>query len=370
MSRAQPHMLLIALFVLLVSGPARAGEGPSPPSGETPPGDQEEPAPAPKLLLKGFGNIDVQWRGDDNPASFALGELDFFTTSELTDDLSILAEIVFEPPDSDEPVVDVERYQIKYSPSDAFSIALGRMHTALGYWNQTYHHGAWFQTTAFRPLVYKFEDEGGPLPVHEVGLQVSGTAPLRGLRLEYNLSVSNGRGITHADVQTFRDSNRSKAVNLWVGAAPRAVRGLKLGGVVRFDKIPSDPGRPERGGELEERILGGFAAYVHRRAELLAEILQVRHEDSARGRAYDTLGLYAQGGWRFGRFEPYYRFDRLDYGAGDPFYGPEAAGLRMHTFGLRIDPWAWAAIKLELSRHERDLGPSFAGAAAQVAFTF
>jgi hypothetical protein len=52
------------------------------------------------------------------------------------------------------------------------------MHTPLGYWNQYYHHGAWFQATATRPEMYLFEDDGGILPVHEIGIEASGTAGL------------------------------------------------------------------------------------------------------------------------------------------------------------------------------------------------
>ena len=94
---------------------------------------------------------------------------------QITYDLP-LAEIVFEfEEDDNEAVLDPERIQVRWAPSTLFSLTAGRMHTPLGYWNETFHHGTWFQTTAARPLLYEFEDDGGILPVHMVGLQAAAT---------------------------------------------------------------------------------------------------------------------------------------------------------------------------------------------------
>ena len=69
-----------------------------------------------------------------------------------------------------------------------------------------------------------------------------------------------------------------------------------------------------------------------------------------------------------GVFKPYYRFEGLDGGAGDPYY-PSRRPSTAHA-GLRVDPWAAAAVKLELSHDLPDPGPSFSAAALQVAVTF
>jgi len=361
--------LLALSFVCLATAPtaALAQESASLPPGHATPADE---SPTPKLQIRGFGNIDFLHHGDGTPNNFAVGELDFFTTSQLSEDVSVLAEVVFEPGDNDEPLIDIERYQIKYSPSDLFNVAFGRMHSALGYWNQTFHHGAWFQTTAFRPEIYHFEDEGGVLPVHEVGVQVSGTKALGVPQLEYNVSVTNGRGIVRTEVETFRDSNPAKAVNLWLGLTPRPRAGLKLGGALRFDMIPPNPANEARKHELKERIVSGFLAFERGRQELLAEVIRMRHEDAPNARTYTTLGYYVQAAYRFGRLKPYYRFDSVDHGAGDPFYGGGDDDIRRHTLGLRADPWIWVCIKLEFSHNDPAPGESFGAGALQVAFTF
>ncbi|HET7291503.1 MAG TPA: hypothetical protein VFM88_03670 [Vicinamibacteria bacterium] len=334
--------------------------------------EPQEPQAAPRLVIKGFGDIDYRYTGgdgEDTPNTFSLGQLDIFMTSELSDSLSVLAEVVVESEENEEAIVDVERYQIKYSASDWLNVVLGRMHTALGHWNQTYHHGTWFQTTALRPEVYRFEDEGGVLPIHEVGLQVLGTRPVGGVLLEYNLSLTNGRGRNREEIVVTQDHNASKALNLWLGLKPSALPGLRFGGVVRFDQIPEDLQGSGRA-ELSEVILGGFATYERAGVEALFELIRVEHEDEAAAVRYDTTGYYVQAAYGLGRFKPYYRFDSLEVADGDPFYRQDTTDIRKHTVGLRVDPWTWAALKAELSFEDPDPGEKVNGVALQAAFTF
>jgi hypothetical protein len=326
--------------------------------------------PPPKLVVKGFGNVDYRYEFDGHDSDeFSLGQLDLFVTSALSDNLTFVAEIVFEPGD-EEKVVDVERYQITYSHSDLFNVALGRMHTMLGHWNHAYHHGTWFQTTAFRPEVYRFEDEGGVLPVHELGLRLFGSRAFSLGRIEYSGSLSNGRGPVASRFENFRDFGEGKAGTLWLAASPAFVPGLKIGGVVRQDRVPPNEADPARAVSMRERIVGTFTSYQHARSEVLGEVLLLIHrEDAGAGREFRTSGFYVQASHRFGRLTPYYRFEGLDRGAGDPYY-PSSDDVRRHIAGLRVDPWSSAAVKLELSRDLPDPGPHFSAVTLQVAFTF
>lgn len=160
--------------------------------------------------------------------------------------------------DENQLAVDVDRAQIRYAPSDRFSISAGRMHTPLGYWNQTFHHGAWFQTTAERLQMYLFEDDGGILPVHEIGLQAAGTIPSQALAFKYSVSLANGRGRIPDDVTNVA-----------------ALAGFEVGGDAWLDTIPSDPDVVGRESEIRKRILGGHVAYVRSNVELLAELSEI-----------------------------------------------------------------------------------------------
>ena len=335
------------------------------------PEDAAEEKPAPRTVFRGFGNLD--FRVGDQATAFSLGQVSLFVTSELTDGLSMLAELVFER-EEEAASFEVERFQIQYAHSDRLRIAVGRMHTPLGYWNQTFHHGTWFQTTVERPLVYRFEDEGGVLPVHEVGLQVAGRLGLGSqLRLDYSLSTSNGRGPEPAVVQNVADPGGTKSVNVWLGLRPARQPNLMAGGVLRLDKIPAISDRPQSQGRLDERIVGGFAAYRTARTELLAEYLEVRHTESG-GRYYETRGVYVQASRAFRRLRPYYRFDRLESDPADPFYSlspaRQAPTLRVHTAGLHLAPTPWLAIKLEANATARQSGDDQLGLVIQAAVTF
>jgi len=365
---AGPVGVVALLVVLAVPGEAQVQpESPSPHEDAA----LEELSPSPRLLLRGFGNLDYRYEDGDLPNTFVLGQLDLFMTSELSDNLSVLAEIVFEGKEGrEERIIDVERYQLKYAPRDAFNLALGRMHTVLGYWNQTYHHGVWFQTTAFRPDVYKFEDEDGVLPIHEVGLRVFGSESFRGLRLHYAASVANGRAADSREVLTVQDANEHKAVSLWLGLSPKSVPGLQFGGIFHDDRIPPDPARAKRQNDLGERIWGGFLAYQNAPLEIISEAFDIRHEDQVTLEVFQTTGLYAQAAYALGKFKPYYRFDRVNGAAADPYYPDSLRDSCKHTLGVRIDPSSRLTLKLDLSHDRPQPGASINAAAVQVAVTF
>ena len=81
-----------------------------------------------------------------------------------------------------------------YRFNDYFSVSGGRFHTAIGYYNTAYHHGNWLSTAEGRPIMYLFEDSGGVLPVHTVGVTMTGLIPQTGrLGLHWVAEMGNGR---------------------------------------------------------------------------------------------------------------------------------------------------------------------------------
>jgi hypothetical protein len=127
--------------------------------------------------LHGFGDVQYyQFLNSDDTdehGAFALGQLDLYMAESIGSRLDVLTELVIESPDGAEFVVDLERIQIGYVASDAFKLSAGRFHSPIGYWNTAYHHGSFLQTTIERPLFLRFEDGGGVLPVHSIGVLAS-----------------------------------------------------------------------------------------------------------------------------------------------------------------------------------------------------
>jgi hypothetical protein len=350
------------------SDPQRASERDPAPNLVTPPD-----WPFPPLTLGIFASVDYLYAdqrppgslGDGDTNHFALGELDLFLVSQLSDRFSFLTDVLFEFYSNRDTRVDVERLLIMYEHANWLSVSAGRGHTAIGYWNRAYHHGTFLWTTASRPLIFEFEDEGGILPLHFVGIEASGTIETQKGLIGYTTTLSNGRGRNPGDIQLTDDLNDSKMVGLELVWRPSHVRDLAVGASFVYDDIPSDPGEREK---LDEYIAGGYVAYTGRSLEVLVEGQYIRHED---GSGYDNYGGYAQISYKLGDWTPYYRFDLLEIDGGDPFYAsvPEAIDTRQHTVGFRFDWTSFLALKLEY-RRVNSTGRNASIAAAQATLRF
>ena len=88
------------------------------------------------------------------------------------------------------------------------AIEAGRTHAELGYWNNAFHHGRWLQIAVDRPEILKFEDEGGVLPVHLVGVTSHYRPFIDGdQQIELVGGIGNGRGSVADDVLATEDTN-------------------------------------------------------------------------------------------------------------------------------------------------------------------
>lgn len=325
----------------------------------------------PSLEIHGFGHVEVGAEDSDSGRSsqFALGGLDLFLQSRLSERLSFLSETVFEPTEAGDYVLDVERLILKYEFGDWLNVQGGRFHTTIGHWNETYHHGEWLQTTIGRPRIFDFEDEGGLLPVHLIGLVLKGRQEVAPGSVDYTLEVGNGRGPTPDPPQVIVDANQPKAVNLALGFAPAALPGARLGASVYFDQIPSNPGVHAG---MDERILALYGAYQADPWELLAEAVHIAHRRGS-GPDTDSAGLYVQVARRFHELAPYARFDLVVVDDADAFFQSNDDEDR-YTLGVRWDFAQWSAIKLQYEHSQFDLSSGGRSRAdrlrAQVSFAF
>lgn len=317
-------------------------------------------ADIPKLKINGFGDMGFSVATADGAHSkaFKLGEISLFMASEISERVSFFAELVFYPFSTlPRYAMEWQRVSLRYALSDHFNITIGRMHTALGFWNQAYHHGSWLQTTIFRPEIYRFEYDKGILPVHTIGIEFSGAQAFSPADVEYHLGVVNGRAKDIQSVHNFNDENDAKAVSGLVSVKPHFIEGLQFGANIYLDQIPPNlspfGGAPVRTDQIDERILGGHLVYLEHGAELLGEVFKLYHHDRASGNDFDTIGYYIQGGYKTERWTPYYRFDFINLAEGDPYFTPLQTDIRKHTLGVRWDLLTWNALKLEYARARR-----------------
>lgn len=330
------------------------------------------------LRIRGFG--DMTLRGSNHKGdttSFALGQLDLFVTSDISEKFKFLGELVFEggpenifgvrTGENNRFDIDVERYLIQYSLNDYLNISAGRYHTAIGYYNTAYHHSTWLQTTTGRPLVFEFEDRGGILPIHNVGLSVNGLIPSGRLGLHYVAEVGNGRAsrypLNDEPVQNEIDENGHKAFNLAVFARPEAVQGLQVGFSVYRDVLT-----PAATPQIGETILDGYVVLTRPTFEWLNEALVVRHALQG-SRVFNTPAFYTQISKRFGAYRPYFRYEFVNGSDSEPVF-PDI-GLRYGpSVGVRYDASDSVALKLQYDYTAMRGQPATNALGLQVGFTF
>jgi hypothetical protein len=229
-------------------------------------------------------------------------------------------------------------------------------------------------------MLARFEDDGGVLPVHQVGLEAGGHVRFSNVELEYVGVVSNGHDREPDKVQNFGDRNAAKAYDLGFSLAADALRGAKAGADFHADEIPPVPNQPARGHDMRELIGTFYLEYYSGPLEALGEFALIDHRDRVADRDFTHRLGYVQLGYHIADFTPYLRFEIAGMEKGDPFYAPEDADLDRweQMFGLRYELTEYAAIKFEggFGREERRRGSGavsrgdFGRMAGQLAWVF
>lgn len=357
-----------------------AASGPPPEAAAAPP---VEPSPSfvdaadvedASLGIKAYGDTQFGLRNHSPVhASFAAAHLDLFITADVGR-LSFLSEVFFEPEDN-EMGMDLERIQINYLFANWLRVRAGRMHTAFGYYNDTYHHGNLFELTTGRPFGAQFEDDGGMLTAHLVGIGVDGTFPVGdGGSFRYDLEVGNGRYSDITKVAIEQAAKDDKLINLRLRYSP--LDGLIFGVNAQHDTVPALSTAMLTRPRASELTFGAHVVYMVDAAHVLLEGFVVSHDPRGAAKATTSLGGFAELGYKIGDFTPYVRPELLHfpkngdvvYQAADSFY----AGTR-NLFDLRVgvryQPLLQLALKLELERVARD-GDHQESATLKAAFGF
>jgi len=312
---------------------------------------------APRLQIRGYA--DVGWSGSDQKGStnsFALGQYNLFITSRLTDRASFLAETVLEVDSKNQFGIDPQRLLLIYTVNDALNFSFGRYHTGIGFYNTAYHHSAFMQTTLGRPFLFQFEDGGGILPIHNVGVSVTGLLS-NAAGLHYLAEIGNGRSARTAlgvsPVQNAVAEHNGKAFDLGLYFRPPVVAGLQIGATGYHDHLTPVVlvgGVPTRIPNVSEDIIAGHVVYQNSRFEFLNEGVLMRHQSDGSPVLVNIPGFYSQMSNRWGRYRPYFRYEYLQVPVNDPLYADVGLIHGPHG-GLRYDLSEMSAFKVEYGRN-------------------
>jgi hypothetical protein len=294
-----------------------------------------------------------------------LGQLDLFITSRLSEKFSVLGELIVEAGQNNEFSFEIHRLLLRYAHNDYFNFSAGRFHSAIGYYNTAYHHGSWFQTAANRPFIFAFESKGGILPLHNVGLSITGRIPSAPFGLRYVAEIGNGRASRSPldrAVQTSVDENNGKAFNLGIFARPKSLPGFQTGFSIYRDNLT-----PNRSPKVGQTIMAAHFVYQNKLYEMLNEAVVLRH--TLNNRVFHTPGFYTQFSRRFGNARPYFRYQYVNAPSDDPIF-PDVGRRNGPSLGLRYDVSDFAAFKAQYDRTQRRSLSTINDLILQLAFTF
>jgi hypothetical protein len=334
---------------------------------ETMAGHSADSNGSPRLQLRGYG--DVGWNASDQKGtanSFILGQFNLFITSRLTDKASFLSETVVEAdPATNQFGIDLERLELIYAVSDRLNLQFGRYHTAIGFYNTAYHHSALMQTALGRPFLFDFEDKGGIIPVHSVGMSAGGIVSSK-LGLHYIAEIGNGRN-PRSDVnpvQNVSDDNNGKAFNLGFFVRPDRVPGLQFGFANYHDHVT-----PPAKANVTENILSAHVIYQNSRFEFLNEAVLLRHSIDKSNFTSNISAFYSQVSKQFGNYRPYFRYEYVNVPGSDPLYS-DVALVHGPKAGLRFNLNDFTALKIEYGREMHRRLSSVNRVGTQLSFAF
>jgi hypothetical protein len=331
---------------------------------------------ASRLKLNVFGDVGFEATDTKHVTSntFEIGSMDLFMTSRLSEKTSLLGEILFIAASDNSITPDIERLLFQYRQNDYFGFGVGRYHSSIGYYNTAFHQGAWFETAIGRPFMYAFDDEGGFLPLQEVGVTTYGKIPSGKLGLSYVAEIGNGRDhlVGGEPAQNTHDSNNGKSLNVALFARPSALPDVEVGFSIYHDYVTFSDNINH--GEVIATV---HATYLNSKYEFLNEAMLVRHTGSSTGApgAFHTPAFYTQFSRAFGKYRPYFRYQYINAGEGDPIYGDKTDGplvgrRQAPSVGVRYDFNEHAAFKLQYDRMTIRGEGSSNQLDSQFAFTF
>ncbi len=330
-----------------------------------------QPDDASRFNFHGYADADFQRNVDGNTKKFEQGEIDLFATERLSPRLTALLEVALETDAEqlpDDVSINVERMLLQYRGNNFFNVDIGSYRTALGYYSTAYLRGAWLQTAISRPKMFTFEDQGGFLPLHAVGVSVNGRVPSGSLNLYYVLEAGSSRN--YGNTAGFGlESSFNCATNLAIYSQPRGVPGLEFGFSTYHDLFS-----PAANFHVSRAVWMAHVVYVRGRVEFLNEGMRIGLSDGSLGSG-TGLGFYSQIAYRVASsWKPYGRVEYLNaYGTGaiDTATAREYVPWKtVYTGGVRYDLAESAALKFELGRETDYLRAAYITAAVQLAFTF
>jgi hypothetical protein len=248
---------------------------------------------------------------------------------------------------------------LKYNIKGNHNILVGKHHTPVNYWNDTYHHGRVFFPTIDRPLLFSTEI----FPLHTTGISFQGLN-LGVLKFGYDVMLGNGHGSSE-----IADNDNSKSVTLAMHIKPK--KALRIG-VSYFHDVIAKGAALHNGSTMKwkvnEHLVTASVANFGKKFEVLAEsMVGITRTDTTGTKK--SLSSYIYSGYKATeKITPYVRFDQLNYQEGELGFGKN--NTTQYVAGARYQINYLAVLKLEYQYQRSEINASINKIAAQFAIGF
>lgn len=306
-----------------------------------------------RITLNMFGNLSLEQTNSNHHLDFHLGGLGLLMIGRASPELEMVSEVVVESDDG-ETIIDLERMFLQWK-NRRYEVGAGRTHTDLGYWSPAFHHGKWLQLTVDRPRAVRFEDDGGLLPIHNIGVWVTARTPIAHGTGRATVMIANGRGRIVDDVRSSSDLNLAKAIIVHLGLEDVGITGLRYGVSGSYDRIAPQPidARPALADTpIDEVIANAYVAHRGSHWTVISELYDIIHRG---GKAtQSTFAGFAVVGYKIAHLVPFVMAEaRTTSGGNDPFFVPDSMSPRVTKFvegtaGMRYELNTWSALKFQL----------------------
>ncbi len=285
-----------------------------------------------------------------------VGSLDLFLAPKLGDRVVSLAELIFEVGPDGEVGTDLERFQIGYQFSDEATVWVGRFHTPYGYVNTALHHGVWLADALRRPKFANFEDKGGVMPAHTVGVWVTGAKRSEDGKFLYDFYVGNGQEIEDGIVDMQSGGTAHGAAIAGSRLSYQFMDGVADGLLVGIDGFSDKVSSNQSLALTRLHMLGAYAAYDTDTWEDILEFYSFHDTDlTGASGTHTSNAWFAQFAYRAPWCLPYVRFERASLDQADPYFAEQIFGASYYrgALGARFDINTQSSIKFELA-HTRN----------------
>lgn len=300
--------------------------------------------------IHGFFDLDARYVGKEDKSKFATGYLDFYISKTLSDKITVLMDIVFETIDNSY-AVDIERLNIRYDYNQYLQITSGKFHTPYGYWNTAFHHGLQIQTSILRPKFIAFEDRGGVLPSHSVGIMASAFVK----NFSYNVYLTSGvsiqketeaNGVIQGIITTSNGEHQDG--NKLLGATfAYDMDETKIGLHSFYQKVDIFNNR-----QTDVLMGGGFIAMELDNLELYSELYLFYNKNTSgpsQDKYLSSSAFFIQAAYAIDEIKPYVRLERANYNQNDFYFqGQSATAGRSYdraAFGINYNIAEDASLK-------------------------